>query len=115
MNSAVRESDVWQRMVKSAVVREQQVAFTCATGVPLALVPASAAASSHLDGAFCVKGCLGDPSGTVCGRKLLRAEKRAVMNLLHASETPEEAKHEIEHWFGKGFRSYPYKRFGVDE
>ena len=30
---------------------------------------------------------------------LANAEKRAVMNLIHASETPEEAKHEIAHWF----------------
>ena len=29
-------------------------------------------------------------------------DKRAVYNLVHASETEEEAKHEIEHWFGKG-------------
>ena len=29
------------------------------------------------------------------------AEKRAVANLVHASETPEEAAHEIEYWFGK--------------
>ncbi|MFA6486312.1 MAG: nucleoside-diphosphate kinase [Candidatus Magasanikbacteria bacterium] len=28
-------------------------------------------------------------------------EKRAVMNLVHASETAAEAEHEIEHWFGK--------------
>ena len=46
---------------------------------------------------------------------LANKEKRAVMNLLHASETPEEAAHEIEHWFGKNFKPYPYKRFGVDE
>lgn len=39
-------------------------------------------------------------------------EKRAVMNLVHASETPEEAKHEIEHWFGKDAKIYEYKRFG---
>lgn len=26
-------------------------------------------------------------------------EKRAVMNIIHASETPEEAQHEIAHWF----------------
>ena len=32
---------------------------------------------------------------------LANSEKRAVMNLLHASETADEAKHEIEHWFGK--------------
>ncbi len=42
-------------------------------------------------------------------------EKRAVANLLHASETPEEAEHEIEHWFGKNFKVHSYKRHGVDE
>jgi len=41
-------------------------------------------------------------------------EKRPVFNLVHASETPEEAKHEIEHWFGKQ-PVFTYKRFGVDE
>jgi len=41
-------------------------------------------------------------------------EKRAVHNLVHASETPEEAKHEIEHWFGKS-TIFTYKRFGIDE
>lgn len=42
------------------------------------------------------------------------AEKRAVANLLHASETPEEAQHEIEHWFPHT-DVHTYKRFGVDE
>ena len=32
---------------------------------------------------------------------LANSEKRAVMNLMHASETAEEAKHEINHWFGE--------------
>ena len=41
-------------------------------------------------------------------------EKRAIYNLLHASETPEEAKHEIQHWFGKK-TIFKYKRFGIDE
>jgi len=41
-------------------------------------------------------------------------ERRAVYNLVHASETPEEAKHEISHWFGK-HPVYKYKRFGIDE
>ncbi len=27
-------------------------------------------------------------------------DKRAVQNIIHASETPEEANHEINHWFG---------------
>ncbi|MFA6519243.1 MAG: nucleoside-diphosphate kinase [Candidatus Paceibacterota bacterium] len=39
------------------------------------------------------------------------AEKRAVANILHASETMEEAAHEIKHWFGeKGV--FSYKRHG---
>lgn len=46
---------------------------------------------------------------------LANKEKRAVMNILHASETPEEAAHEIEHWFGKTPPIFEYKRFGVDE
>jgi len=42
-------------------------------------------------------------------------ERRSVYNLVHASETAEEAKHEIQHWFGKKAPLYKYKRFGVDE
>jgi len=45
---------------------------------------------------------------------LANVEKRAVANILHASETPQEAKHEIRHWFGKT-PAHSYKRFGVDE
>jgi nucleoside-diphosphate kinase len=45
---------------------------------------------------------------------LANKEKRAVMNLVHASETAEEAKHEIEFWFGDT-KTFLYKRFGVDE
>jgi nucleoside-diphosphate kinase len=41
-------------------------------------------------------------------------ERRSVYNLIHASETAEEAAHEIKHWFGK-HPIYKYKRFGVDE
>lgn len=41
-------------------------------------------------------------------------DHRAIYNLVHASETPEEAKHEIKHWFGKS-PIYSYKRFGIDE
>lgn len=44
---------------------------------------------------------------------LANTEKRAVMNLLHASETPQEAAHEIKYWFGKS-TVHTYKRFGVD-
>ena len=41
-------------------------------------------------------------------------DRRAVYNLIHASETAEEAKHEIAHWFKKN-SIYKYKRFGIDE
>jgi nucleoside-diphosphate kinase len=36
-------------------------------------------------------------------------EKRAIHNLIHASETEEEANHEIEHW-GMMKKVFPYKR-----
>ena len=45
---------------------------------------------------------------------LANKEQRAVMNLIHASETAEEAKHEIDFWF-KGRPVFDYKRVGVDE
>ncbi len=45
---------------------------------------------------------------------LANTERRAVFNLVHASETPEEAKYEIKHWF-PGQKIFSYKRFGVDE
>ena len=45
---------------------------------------------------------------------LANKEKRAVMNIVHCSETPEEAEHEIKHWFGNGIIQ-DYKRYGVDE
>ncbi|OGY79656.1 MAG: nucleoside-diphosphate kinase [Candidatus Kerfeldbacteria bacterium RIFCSPHIGHO2_02_FULL_42_14] len=37
-------------------------------------------------------------------------DKRAVHNILHASETPEEAQHEIEHWFGGREVIHDYQR-----
>lgn len=45
---------------------------------------------------------------------IANTEKRSVMNLVHASETPQEAEHEIEYWFGKN-PIFTYRRFGVDE
>jgi nucleoside-diphosphate kinase len=45
---------------------------------------------------------------------LANKEKRAVMNIVHCSENPEEAEHEIKHWFGDSI-IHDYKRFGVDE
>ena len=78
-NDDTSEKIAWHRLTSSPVVREQQVAFTCATGVPLTLAPASAHALA--DGTFCVKGCLGGNSGALCQRKLLRAEQQAVTRL----------------------------------
>lgn len=47
---------------------------------------------------------------------LANKEKRAVQNLVHASETPDEAAHEIAFWFGKEKgKIFSYKRFGIDE
>ncbi|OGG63012.1 nucleoside-diphosphate kinase [Candidatus Kaiserbacteria bacterium RIFCSPHIGHO2_02_FULL_59_21] len=45
---------------------------------------------------------------------IANSEKRAVMNILHCSETPQEAEHEIKHWFGTS-HMHDYKRHGVDE
>ncbi|MFT7557844.1 MAG: nucleoside-diphosphate kinase [Planctomycetota bacterium] len=41
-------------------------------------------------------------------------EKRAIFNLIHASENPEEATAEIAFWFGSPNVALQYKRFGVD-
>lgn len=45
---------------------------------------------------------------------IANTEKRPVANIVHASETPDEAAHEIKHWFGKK-AIHSYRRFGVDE
>ena len=80
MNCNTPENLAWARLSSSRLVQEQQVAFTCATGVPLALVPASIAAPPE-NNPMCVKGCLGEPSGEICQRRLLQAEKRAVTRI----------------------------------
>lgn len=41
------------------------------------------------------------------------AEKRAVANILHASETAAEAEHEIKYWFGDK-PIFQYKRYGEE-
>ena len=73
----VTELRTWRRLVSSTTVREQQVAFTCATGLPLTLVPASTLALA--DETLMVTGCLGGHSGEICQDKLLQAEKRALI------------------------------------
>ena len=44
---------------------------------------------------------------------LANASKRAVHNLVHASETPEEAAHELSYWFSPE-EIYDYKRAEED-
>lgn len=44
---------------------------------------------------------------------LANKDKRSVHNLVHASETAEEASHEIEHWF-RGEKVHAYKRTDED-
>ena len=44
---------------------------------------------------------------------IANSEKRAVANILHCSETPQEAEHEIKHWFGNAVIQQ-YKRHGED-
>jgi len=44
---------------------------------------------------------------------LANKERRAVQNLVHASETPQEAEHEIAFWFGDD-TLLGYGRYGVD-
>lgn len=56
------------------------------------------------------------PIGTVRGdysvdsAVLANRQKRAVRNIVHASETASEAAHEIKHWFGSGKKMHDYQR-----
>ncbi len=76
-----RQHTAWLKLIESATVRKQQVAFTCGTGLPLTVVPATAGVGGWdalwANGAFCVEGCLGGRSGEVCQRILAGAERRA--------------------------------------
>jgi len=58
-------------------VRRQQVAFGCATGLPLLLLPASDTPKAPVPSAFCVDGCLGARGSQLCQRSLLSAEHDA--------------------------------------
>src|SRR6266511_2945871 len=79
-----REQAAWLELMESATVRKQQVAFTCVSGLPLTLVPATVRAdgsdAAEASGLFCVEGCLGVLSGEVCKRMLAGAERRAAQN-----------------------------------
>ena len=69
--------DIWQQLAESDAVRRQQVAFGCATGLPLTLLPASETAKAPVPSAFCVDGCLGARGSQLCQRSLLSAEHNA--------------------------------------
>ena len=79
-----REQAAWLELMESAIVRKQQAAVSCATGLPLTLVPATVGADGSVaagaSGLFCVEGCLGGLSGEVCTRMLGGAERRAAQN-----------------------------------
>lgn len=69
--------DIWQQLTESDAVRRQQVAFGCATGLPLTLLPASEAAMASVPSAFRVDGCLGARCNQLCQGTLLAAEHNA--------------------------------------
>jgi AraC-like DNA-binding protein len=69
--------DIWQQLAESDAVRRQQVAFGCATGLPLTLLPASEIAQPPARSAFCVDGCLGARCGQLCQGDLRCAEQNA--------------------------------------
>jgi AraC-like DNA-binding protein len=79
-----REAEAWRQLSISEEVRQQQAAFTVATGLPLTLVPASAEIGppeqARATGAFCVEGCMGGRSGNSCQRMLYGAEQRSVLH-----------------------------------
>ncbi len=51
-----------------------------------------------------IRGDYSNDSSVIASR-----ENRAVYNIVHASETPKEAEHEIDHWFGN-FKGFEYSR-----
>ena len=63
--------------------------------------------------------CGAEPSGTIRGdfsvddSTAANRDKRAIHNLVHASETPEEATHEINFWFAPE-EIHDYKRAEED-
>ena len=65
--------DIWQQLTESDVVRRQQVAFGCATGLPLTLLPASEVPNAPMPAAFCVDGCLGARCSQLCQGSVLAA------------------------------------------
>ncbi|HVM60009.1 MAG TPA: helix-turn-helix domain-containing protein [Verrucomicrobiae bacterium] len=69
--------DIWKQLTESDAVRRQQVAFACATGLPLTLLPATDGATAPVPSAFCVNGCVGPQGSKVCQCSLVTAEHNA--------------------------------------
>lgn len=80
-SNPVSEAALWPRLTALDVVRQQQSAFTCATGLPLVLLPARESGTcgnaDPAKGVFCIQGCMGGQSGDVCQRVFQNAERRA--------------------------------------
>lgn len=76
-----KEELAWRQLSQSESVRQQQSAFTCATGLPLTLLPANVTDASACEPTsghpFCVEGCMGKRSGGLCLHTLAGAEQRA--------------------------------------
>lgn len=80
-NTPAPDSRTWERLMNSSVVRQFQLAFTNATGLPVTLLPGPVATSCEApepSGGFCVDGCMGPTSGQWCLRTLQGAERKAV-------------------------------------
>src|ERR1051326_5113855 len=69
--------NIWRQLAESDAVRRQQVAFGCATGLPLTLLPAHEGVNTPAPSAFCVDGCLGGRCNSLCQASLLTAEHNA--------------------------------------
>lgn len=69
--------DIWQQLAESDAVRRQQVAFGCATGLPLTLLPASETPKTPVPSEFRVTGCVGARCGHLCQASLLATEREA--------------------------------------
>lgn len=80
-SNAGLESRVWTQLTALEAVRQQQAAFTCATGLALALVPARPEplkrGGKAAGSVFCVEGCMGGQSGELCQRMFVNATRRA--------------------------------------
>jgi AraC-like DNA-binding protein len=80
--------DLWSKLMASEEVRRQQVAFSCATGLPVTLLPPASPESGASPGPgkrkptlpaiLCVEGCMGPRSGELCQSSYLSVERRAV-------------------------------------